>query len=353
MDIHRSLLGPTIVSVLGSCGFCMVFPSAVFAANTDLALEQAAFLEMTPVSSGELTSEQADFLAATTQSVDSPAQQIVTAPEPVQTVPNDSGISDVAPSLPESTASAYPLVVAASTTVFPQQQPPNPTPSAPLAETRPNPTPSAPLAETRPNPGLLQQTPQQSVSQNPEVSHLEISKPQTPLRFRAFRLSKGMTLVPFPLERIQYPLPFLVKITSVFGWRLHPISGTKRFHAGVDLAAPMGTPVLAAYPGQVVSAEWLGGYGLSVLIEHPREPQATRYAHLSKILVRPGQQVKRGTVIGLVGSSGNSTGPHLHFETLRRTPDGLVTTDAGPYLALAARQLPPISTYPTVDHRYQ
>ena len=128
-------------------------------------------------------------------------------------------------------------------------------------------------------------------------------------------------------QRMLFPLSIPSAITSAFGWRLHPLSGTKRFHSGTDLGAPMGTPVLAAYAGKVAIADWLGGYGLSVLLEHDKGNSATRYAHLSEVLVQPGQIVKQGTVIGLVGSTGNSTGPHLHFETLRATQDGLVAVD--------------------------
>lgn len=145
-------------------------------------------------------------------------------------------------------------------------------------------------------------------------------------------------LVP-KLSRLMFPLPFPVPITSAFGWRIHPISGLSSFHAGVDLGAETGTPILAADTGKVTIADWLGGYGLSVLLEHSEGQFATRYAHLSQVFVQPGQRVEKGTVIGLVGSTGNSTGPHLHYELLQRTSEGLVAVDPSQELKQALAQL--------------
>ncbi|NJK30819.1 MAG: peptidoglycan DD-metalloendopeptidase family protein [Acaryochloris sp. SU_5_25] len=140
-------------------------------------------------------------------------------------------------------------------------------------------------------------------------------------------------------QRMIFPLPMPASITSAFGWRVHPISGESSFHAGTDLAAPMGTPILAAFPGQVETAGFMGGYGLSILLQHQQGSTATRYAHLSKIYVQPGQWVSQGTLIGLVGSTGNSTGPHLHFETLEKTTDGLVAIDPGLQLKVSLADL--------------
>jgi murein DD-endopeptidase MepM/ murein hydrolase activator NlpD len=128
-------------------------------------------------------------------------------------------------------------------------------------------------------------------------------------------------------ERMIFPLTNPVDITSIFGWRVHPITGEWRFHSGTDLGAPMGTPVLAAYSGRVSLAEMLGGYGLSILLDHNQGKEETRYGHLSQVFVKPGQWVQQGTVIGLVGSTGNSTGPHLHFETLQATAEGMTAVD--------------------------
>ena len=118
---------------------------------------------------------------------------------------------------------------------------------------------------------------------------------------------------------LTYPLMNPARITSRFGWRTHPLTGTRRFHSGIDIGAPAGTPVVATATGTVVSAGWNGGYGKAIIIQH-NDVQQTLYGHLSEISVQPGQQITQGSVIGLVGSTGNSTGPHLHFET--RSPNG-------------------------------
>ncbi|MEO0375088.1 MAG: peptidoglycan DD-metalloendopeptidase family protein [Cyanobacteria bacterium P01_A01_bin.17] len=138
-------------------------------------------------------------------------------------------------------------------------------------------------------------------------------------------------------KQMIFPLSIPARISSAFGWRVHPLSGQRRFHSGTDIAAPMGTPVVAAYDGDVAIADYLGGYGLSVLLHHNRGEHATRYAHLSEIFVQPGQAVEQGTVIGLVGSTGHSTGPHLHFEAMQKTPQGyaLIDTDIQVEVALS------------------
>ncbi len=107
--------------------------------------------------------------------------------------------------------------------------------------------------------------------------------------------------------------PVAGRITSRFGWRIHPIFGVRRFHSGIDIAAPYGSLVKAADGGQIVQAGYFGGYGYSIMVYHGGG-FATWYAHLSSINVSVGQFVERGQVIGLVGSTGWSTGPHLHFE---------------------------------------
>ncbi|MBN3873572.1 peptidoglycan DD-metalloendopeptidase family protein [Nostoc sp. JL33] len=137
---------------------------------------------------------------------------------------------------------------------------------------------------------------------------------------------------------MMYPLSIPAPITSLFGWRVHPITGNQRFHAGTDLGAPTGTPVLAAAAGQVETANWVGGYGLTVILNH-KSAEQTLYGHMSEILVQPGQWVQPGTVIGLVGSTGNSTGPHLHFEVRHLSQDGWVATDPGVELQSALSQL--------------
>ena len=136
-----------------------------------------------------------------------------------------------------------------------------------------------------------------------------------------------------------FPLSIPTTITSVFGWRIHPITGTRRMHSGTDLGAPLGTPVLAAYRGEVAIADWLRGYGLTVTLRHEEGTQESRYAHLSEIFVQPGELIEQGTVIGLVGSTGNSTGPHLHFEWRHLTNSGWVAVDAGVHLEYAMENL--------------
>ncbi len=110
--------------------------------------------------------------------------------------------------------------------------------------------------------------------------------------------------------------PVQGRITSGYGWRTHPIFGTRRFHNGVDIAAPTGTPIKAADCGRVIHAGWRGGYGLTVVVDHGGGLQ-TLYAHCSKLHVRRGQNVSRGQTIAAVGSTGWSTGPHLHWTVYR------------------------------------
>ncbi len=104
------------------------------------------------------------------------------------------------------------------------------------------------------------------------------------------------------------------RISSRFGNRFHPILGRRKFHEGLDLPKPWGTPVYPARSGIVAEAGWREGYGLLVVIRHT-DGATTRYGHLSKVHVKPGMVVQRGkSLIGRVGSTGLSTGPHLHFE---------------------------------------
>lgn len=138
---------------------------------------------------------------------------------------------------------------------------------------------------------------------------------------------------------MMFPLPIPATITSLFGWRIHPITGDRRFHAGTDFGAEMGTPVVAAYSGNVAIADLMGGYGLAVVLDHQKSGQQTLYAHLSEIFVQPGQVVEQGTIIGSVGNTGNSTGPHLHFEVRQLTNQGWVATDPTVQLETAFAQL--------------
>jgi len=107
--------------------------------------------------------------------------------------------------------------------------------------------------------------------------------------------------------------PVAGRIVSGYGMRKHPIFGSMRMHTGVDISASTGTPIHAAGSGIVIGASYMGGYGNTVIIDHGAGI-ATLYAHCSKIYVQPGQRVKRGEQIAAVGSTGYSTGPHLHWE---------------------------------------
>lgn len=106
------------------------------------------------------------------------------------------------------------------------------------------------------------------------------------------------------------------RISSPYGYRIHPITGRKSFHTGVDIAANSGNGVYAYSDGKVVEAGWNGAYGNSILIDHGNGLK-TRYGHLSKIYVRVGQKVGTNDKIGAVGSTGFSTGSHVHFEVLK------------------------------------
>ena len=110
-----------------------------------------------------------------------------------------------------------------------------------------------------------------------------------------------------------WPCPSCHTITSEFGWRIHPIYGTSKYHSGVDIGASYGATVIAADSGTVITAGWVSGYGNCIVISHGNGI-STLYGHLSSIAVSSGQSVSRGQTIGYVGSTGNSTGPHLHWE---------------------------------------
>lgn len=110
--------------------------------------------------------------------------------------------------------------------------------------------------------------------------------------------------------------PVAGRVTSPFGERDHPKSGEPKFHTGIDIAAEPGTPVTATADGIVSFSGWSGGGGNLAVIEHGFG-FSTYYAHNRMVVVKVGQKVKRGDVIGYVGSTGNSTGPHLHYEIIR------------------------------------
>ena len=121
---------------------------------------------------------------------------------------------------------------------------------------------------------------------------------------------------PAPIAGVSVPSRMPLEnatLTSDYGMRTHPILGSRRNHKGIDLAQPTGTPVYATADGVIGRAEWFSSYGNYIQIEHGGELQ-TRYAHLSGYAVAAGEQVRKGQLIGYVGSTGRSTGPHLHYE---------------------------------------
>ena len=154
---------------------------------------------------------------------------------------------------------------------------------------------------------------------------------ETGSSFNPAELWKGLSFI--------FPLAVPAPITSGFGWRVHPIRGDRRFHSGTDLGAPIGTPVLAAADGKVALSDWLNGYGLAIILSHNDDTRETLYGHLSQVFVKPGQWVEKGTVIGRVGSTGLSTGPHLHFELRQKTSTGWQAIDPGVQLKSALARL--------------
>ena len=144
------------------------------------------------------------------------------------------------------------------------------------------------------------------------------------------------------LTKLRYPLSKTARFTSGFGYR----SFDNDIHTGIDLAIETGTPVLAAESGEITFAGWSTGYGNRVDIKH-KDGMLTRYGHMSEVNVKVGQKVIRGQQIGKVGSTGNSTGPHLHFEV---RPDGMSAVDPLPYLSSLASDEE--SEYAAVNFRF-
>jgi murein DD-endopeptidase MepM/ murein hydrolase activator NlpD len=171
----------------------------------------------------------------------------------------------------------------------------------------------------------------QGISWTPSAPSEQSVVPPLPSYFNQ-KLLRPFSRLGLQNVKFIYPLAIPSPISSLFGWRIHPISGVSRMHTGTDIAAPEGTPVLAAMAGKVLLADNLGGYGLTIALEHSDGTQQTLYGHLSAIFVKPGELIQQGAVIGRVGSTGNSTGPHLHLEFRQLTDAGWMAIDPGTQL---------------------
>jgi murein DD-endopeptidase MepM/ murein hydrolase activator NlpD len=146
------------------------------------------------------------------------------------------------------------------------------------------------------------------------VDDLEEISAKKEAQLRALiRRSSGASYVPIPRSAGAYIYPVNGPVTSNYGYRVHPIRGTTRLHTGMDFGVGYGVPILAADNGVVIHSGWYGGYGNTVIVDHGGG-FTTLYAHASSLSVRAGQTVKQGQTVSRVGSTGMSTGPHLHFE---------------------------------------
>jgi murein DD-endopeptidase MepM/ murein hydrolase activator NlpD len=202
------------------------------------------------------------------------------------------------------------------------------------------PVPAAPgetaAARQEATPQYAEAAPQAPIRLGPiniSSAGISFSAPSSVKPYFPGKLLSLANLANLPKLQMVFPVAIPAPITSLFGWRIHPITGASRMHTGTDIGAPMGTPVMAALSGRVILADMMGGYGLAVAIEHDNGARQTLYAHMSELFVKPGDVVNQGSVIGRVGSTGASTGPHLHFELRQMTTDGSwVAQDAGSQL---------------------
>ncbi len=159
-----------------------------------------------------------------------------------------------------------------------------------------------------------------------QVSNVALLAPATnPLPKRMWPLQTGEAI------QLKYPLPYIAREVSPFGWRFSEQNNKWRIHAGYDLIAPTGTPVLAALAGKVSMVQPINGYGLTVLLDHGNGWQ-TLYAHLLSSQVRLGQLVTKAYPIGRVGKSGSTSTAHLHFELRRMREGQIVAIDPSPLL---------------------
>lgn len=145
------------------------------------------------------------------------------------------------------------------------------------------------------------------------VSGLEHTTQELETKLQGIIRTRGTALGPVIPGTGRFIYPVSGPITSPFGYRVHPVTGTTRFHSGLDFGVDYGTEIRSADNGVVIHADWMGGYGNCVIVQHNND-LSTLYGHQSEILVKQGDTVLQGQTLGRVGSTGMSTGPHLHFE---------------------------------------
>lgn len=145
------------------------------------------------------------------------------------------------------------------------------------------------------------------------LAELEGDSQKLASKIRAIQISRSKSGLTAPTGKFAWPTPGFTRVTSDYGMRVHPVLRTKRMHTGVDISAPMGSPTVVGELGEVIYTGWFGGYGWTVVVDHGGGI-SSMYPHLSKITVKEGQIVTRGQEVGRIGTSGLSTGPHMHFE---------------------------------------
>lgn len=159
------------------------------------------------------------------------------------------------------------------------------------------------------------------------VTGLEHISQEMETKLQGMIKTRGAALGPVIPGTGRFIWPVSGPVTSPFGYRVHPVTGATRFHSGFDIGVDQGTPIRCADNGVVIMADWYGGYGNCVIVQHDNN-LSTLYGHQSRILVKNGDTLMQGQVLGEVGSTGMSTGPHLHFEVRQNgTP-----VDPGGYL---------------------
>jgi len=155
----------------------------------------------------------------------------------------------------------------------------------------------------------------EEISEESEKELMELAKKMSKLQAEKNKIQN-----PYKGGALGMPLKASYRLSSPFGYRIHPITGVKKLHTGMDMAVAQGTPIYAAEAGVVIVAQWWSGYGNCIIIDHGGGLW-TLYGHIKNggILVNKGDTVKKGQKIALVGSTGQATGPHLHFEVRKNS----------------------------------